>query len=252
MLKLQWMRRLASGLLCAVWIIVMFPAAAVGQSDKSTIGGVGTDQSGAVGLVAKIVLTTEATREAYSETADSQGHYTVTNLSAGEYTLTAEKNGFKKYVSSHNTLAANTTLELNAPLTVGAATKTGTVTATAQTLQTQSAAVQAEITGKQVSDQELNGRNPLYMGSLVTGMRSGSTLGDFNFAVGGGNPFQINGSRPQDTMVTFDGAPAVRTRGNGAIIGVASVDATEEMQVINTDYQAEYRSEEHTSELQSL
>ena len=78
------------------------------------------------------------------------------------------------------------------------------------------------------------------MGSLVPGLRSGSTLGDFNFAIGGGNPFQINGSRVQDTLVTFDGAPAVRTRGSGAIIGVASVDATEEMQVINTDYQAEY------------
>ena len=240
MLKLHWMRRLVTGLLCAVWIIVMVPAAAFGQSDKSTIGGFVTDQSGAVVPNAKIVLTNEATRESYTVTTDSQGRYTVTNLSAGEYALTAEKNGFKKYVSSHNTLAANTTLALDAPLTVGAATEQVTVTATAQTLQTQSAAVQAEITGKQVSDQELNGRNPLYMGSLVPGMRTGSTLGDFNFAVGGGNPFQVNGARPQDTMVFFDGAPAVRTRGNGAIIGVASVDATQEMQVITSDYQAEY------------
>jgi hypothetical protein len=240
MSKFQWLRRLAFGLFCAVWIIVMFPTAGFGQSDKSTIGGFVTDQSGAVVPSAKIVLTNEATRESYPATTDLQGHYTVTNLSAGEYTLTAEAKGFKKYVSSHNTLAANTTLSLNAPLTVGAATEQVTVTATAQTLQTQSAAVQAEITGKQVSDQELNGRNPLYMGSLVPGMRTGSTLGDFNFAVGGGNPFQVNGARTQDTMVYFDGAPAVRTRGNGAIIGVASVDATQEMQVITSDYQAEY------------
>jgi len=240
MLKVQWMRGLASGLLCALCIIVTFTAGAFGQSDKSTIGGFVTDQSGAVVANAKILLTNEATRESYTATTDSQGHYTVTNLTAGEYTLTAEISGFKKYVSSHNTLAANTTLSLNAPLSVGAATEQVTVTATAQTLQTQSAAVQAEITGKQVSDQELNGRNPLYMGSLVPGMRTGSTLGDFNFAVGGGNPFQVNGARTQDTMVFFDGAPAVRTRGNGAIIGVASVDATQEMQVITTDYQAEY------------
>ena len=240
MLKVQWMRGLASGLLCALCIIVTFTAGAFGQSDKSTIGGFVTDQSGAVVANAKILLTNEATRESYTATTDSQGHYTVTNLTAGEYTLTAEISGFKKYVSSHNTLAANTTLSLNAPLSVGAATEQVTVTATAQTLQTQSAAVQAEITGKQVSDQELNGRNPLYMGSLVPGMRTGSTLGDFNFAVGGGNPFQVNGARTQDTMVFFDGAPAVRTRGNGAIIGVASVDATQEMQVIASDYQAEY------------
>jgi hypothetical protein len=226
--------------LCAVWIIVLFSAGAFAQSDKGTIGGFIKDTSGAVVPNAKVVLTNEATGEAYQASTDSQGHYTVTNLTAGDYTLTAEVKGFKKYVSTHNTLGANTTLSLDAPLTIGAMTEEVTVSATAEVLQTESGAVQAEITGKQVSDQELNGRNPLYMGSLVPGLRSGSTLGDFNFAIGGGNPFQINGSRVQDTLVTFDGAPAVRTRGSGAIIGVASVDATEEMQVINTDYQAEY------------
>ena len=236
MLKRQWM----SILLCAVCIMVLFSAGAFAQSDKGTIGGFIKDASGAVVPGARVVLTNEATGEAYQATADTQGHYTVTNLTAGDYSLTAEVKGFKKYVSSHNTLGANTTLDLDAPMTIGAMTEEVTVSATAEVLQTESAAVQAEITGKQVSDQELNGRNPLYMGSLVPGLRSGSTLGDFNFAVGGGNPFQINGSRVQDTMVTFDGAPAVRTRGNGAIIGVASVDATQEMQVITTDYQAEY------------
>src|SRR5579872_5748050 len=119
MLKFQWLRRLAFGLLCAVWIIVMFPTAAFGQSDKSSIGGFVTDQSGAVVSNAKITLTNEATRESYPATTDSQGHYTVTNLTAGEYTLTVEASGFKKYVSSHNTLAANTTLALGAPLTIG-------------------------------------------------------------------------------------------------------------------------------------
>ncbi len=240
MLKRQWMRRLLTSLVCAVSITVLSSAGAFAQSDKGTIGGFIKDSSGAVVPGARIVLTNEATGEAHAATADAQGHYTVTNLTAGSYTLTAEVKGFKKYTSTHNTLGANTTLDLDAPLTIGAMTEEVTVSATAEVLQTESAAVQAEITGKQVSDQELNGRNPLYMGSLVPGLRSGSTLGDFNFGVGGGTPFQINGSRAQDTLVTFDGAPAVRTRGSGAIIGVASVDATEEMQVITTDYQAEY------------
>jgi hypothetical protein len=240
MLKHQWMQRLVSSLFGAVCVLVLFSAGAFAQSDKGTIGGFVKDTSGAVVPGAKILLANEATGESYQATTDSQGHYTVTNLTAGDYTLTAEVKGFKKYVSYHNTLGANTALDLDAPLSVGAMTEEVTVSATAQVLQTESAAVQSEITGKQVSDQELNGRNPLYMGSLVPGLRSSATLGDFNFAVGGGNPFQINGSRVQDTMVFFDGAPAVRTRGNGAIVGVASVDATEEMQVIATDYQAEY------------
>ncbi len=240
MLNGQRMRRLVSSLFCAVWITVLFTAGAVAQSDNGTIGGFIKDATGAAVPGATVLLVNEATGESHPATADAQGHYTITNLRAGDYSLTAEVKGFKKYVSSHNTLGANTTLSLDAPLSIGEITQEVDVSATAEVLQTESAAVQAEITGKQISDQELNGRNPLYMGALVPGLRSSSTLGDFNFAIGGGVPFQINGSRVQDTLVTFDGAPAVRTRGSGAIIGVASVDATEEMQVINTDYQAEY------------
>ena len=43
-----------------------------------------------------------------------------------------------------------------------------------------------------------------------------------------------------DTLVTVDGAPAMRTRANGAVIGVGDVDATQEIQVLTADYAAEY------------
>src|ERR1035438_10201485 len=104
MLKRQWM----SSFLCAVCIMVMFSAGAFAQSDKGTIGGFVKDASGAVVPGATVVLTNEATGEAHQATSDSQGRYTVTNLTAGSYTLSAEVKGFKKYVTNHNTLGANT------------------------------------------------------------------------------------------------------------------------------------------------
>jgi hypothetical protein len=226
---------------CAVLsILVLFSAAALAQSDVGTIGGFIRDQSGAVVPGANVTVVNEGTGEAHTAISDSAGHYTVTNLSPASYSMTAEANGFKKFTSTHNKLNASTTLSLDGALAIGSTSQTVEVTATASVLQTESGAVQSEVTGRQISDQELNGRNPLYMGSLNPGLHSSSTLGDFNFSVGGGVPFQINGARTQDTLVTFDGAPAVRTRGSGAIIGVASVDATEEMQVLTADYQAEY------------
>ncbi len=123
---------------------------------------------------------------------------------------------------------------------MGAATEVVEVSATAAVLQTDSSAVQDEVSGQQVSMQELNGRNPIYIAQLIPGMISGSTMGDFNFSTGAGNPFYVNGARQQDTLVTIDGAPALRTRANGAVIGVANVDATEEVQVLTADYAAEY------------
>jgi hypothetical protein len=74
---------------------------------------------------------------------------------------------------------------------------------------------------------------------LVPGVRSGTTLGDFTFSLTNGG-YAINGARSQDTTITFDGAPAVRTRANGTSIGVADVDSTEEMQVLTGSYDAEY------------
>src|ERR1700685_2194569 len=221
----------------------VFSIAAFAQSDVGAITGFVRDPSGAVIPSAKVTITNEGTHEEHTVTTDAQGHYTVPNLLPAEYTMKAEVGGFKKFESTHNKLDASTTLSLDATLTVGQPTETVEVSATAEVLQTESGAVQAEVTGRQVQDQELNGRNPIYMAQLLPGVRSGTqastTLGDFNFSLSNGG-YEINGARSQDTIITMDGAPAVRTRANGTGIGVPNVDATEEIQVLTADYAAEY------------
>jgi hypothetical protein len=238
------MRNWKSGKALRVWFAtvscLVFAGLAIAQSDVGTITGFVRDPTGAVVPNAKVTLKSEATGLTRTVTTDAQGHYSVPDLPPDYYTLTASAPGFKEFTSTHNKLVANTTLSLDANLQVGAATERIEVTATASPIQTQSGAVQSEVSGTQVQNQELNGRNPVYMAQLLPGVRGGGTLGDFNGLEGGGNPFQINGARTQDTMVTFDGARAVRTRANGSIIGVAPVDAVSEIHVLAANYQAEY------------
>ena len=218
----------------------LIAACVLAQSDLGSIVGFAKDPSGAVIPKAKVIVTSEGTGEARSTETNESGYYVVTNLPPGVYTVTAEAQGFKKFVSGQNRLQPNSTLSVDVSLTLGKTTETVEVTGAAAALQTESAAVQNEVTGTQVQDQELNGRNPVYMVQFLPGVRGSSSLGDLNFGSTGGQSWQINGARTWDTLITFDGAPAVRTRANGAVIGVADVDSTQEIQVMTADYAAEY------------
>ena len=230
--------RLCAALALAVSILFSLPASA--QNDVGSIVGFVADQSGAAVPGATVTITNEGTGEKRTVTTDAQGHYAVPNLAPTSYTMTAEAKGFQKFESTHNTLASNSTISIGASLTLGEATQTVEVTATAALLQTQSAAVQSEITGQQIQKQELNGRNPIYMTQLLPGSVSSATLGDFNFTFNSGDSFNINGARTQDTLYTIDGAPAVRTRDDGEIIAGVKPDAVQEMQVLTAAYSAEY------------
>ena len=84
----------------------------------------------------------------------------------------------------------------------------------------------------------MNGRNPVGLASLVPGARGGNLSGlSFNFTQG---PSNFNGSRNPENLITYDGAPATRTRSNGTSLGAADVDSTQEVQILTAAYAAEY------------
>ena len=221
-------------------VVFLFSSSSYAQSDYGSITGFAKDPSGAVVPNAKVTVKNEGTGEERSSLTNESGYFVVPNLQPSYYTVTAEVSGFKKFVSSHNKLNPNSALSIDASLTIGSSTESVEVSASNEALQTESGAVQNGVTSQQVDYQELNGRNPIYIAQLLPGVRGSSTLGDFNFASTGGMSWQINGARTWDSLVTFDGAPAVRTRSNGAVIGVADVDTTQEIQVMTADYAAEY------------
>ena len=226
-----------------VWVAVtvavclFFSAVAFAQSDLGRISGFIKDPSGAVVPNANITVKSNSGVQREATTNDS-GYYTITNVPPGVYTMTAEAHGFQKFQSTGNKLDPSSNLVIDATLAVGAETQTVEVSAAAAQLQTESASVQRDVTRDQIDALELNGRNPIFMANLVPGTRGG-TLASLNFQLSQG-PNNINGARTPESLITFDGAPAVRTRSNGTSIGAADVDSTQEIQILTADYAAEY------------
>ena len=223
--------------LSAFFAILLAPRSLRAQSDLGKISGFVKDPSGATVPNAKVTVRNNTGVERQVTTNES-GYFVITNVPAGLYTMTVEAAGFQKYQTTNNKLDPAADLVIDASLTVGSASQTVEVTGSAVQLQTESASVQKLVTREQIDSLELNGRNPIWLAALVPGAR-GTTLANLNFGFTQG-PANFNGSRNPENLITFDGAPATRTRSNGTSLGAADVDSTQEVQILTTDYAPEY------------
>ncbi len=224
----------------AVAALVLFAFAISGfaQSDNASISGVVKDPSGAVISNAKVTLTAEDTSFERRTTTNSSGFYTVTNIAPGYYTVAVEAAGFKKTSSSRNKLDAGVPIAVNMELSVGQLTESVTVEASSAQINTESSTVGKTVEQAQIQNLTLNGRNPLFSALLRPGVRGGALSG-FSFGLSSGG-FTINGGRSNDSLITVDGAVAIRTRTNGTSIGTADADTVQEVQILAANYSAEY------------
>src|SRR5437016_10883869 len=231
------MMNASSKFVLAVCFALLVSPGLFAQSDLGKISGFIKDPSGATIANAKVTVRNNTGVERQTTTNDS-GYYVVTNVPPGFYTMVAEATGFQKYETTNNKLDPSADLVIDATLTVGSASQTVEVSASAVQLQTESAAVQKLVTRAQIGLLEVNGRNPIGLAALMPGARSG-TLANLTFAFSQG-PANFNGSRNPENLITYDGAPATRTRSNGTSLGAADVDSTQEVEILGTNYPAEY------------
>jgi hypothetical protein len=211
---------------------------ALAQSDTSSISGTVTDSSGAVVPNATVTVRNDSTNAARTVKTNSVGAYTITNLSTGGYTVSVEAQGFQTAVQQGVHLDPSIGARADVALKSGNTSTTVTVQANANRLQTESAAVGQLVTAEQVKSIQLNGRNPLYLSQMEPGVTRNAPMSSFNFSLD--NTLYVNGSRSEENLLAWDGAPMVRTRSNNNSVGVADVDSTSQVQVLTTGYQAEY------------
>jgi hypothetical protein len=233
-------RRGSKGIALLLTLVVCLGASisAIAQSDNAQISGFVKDSAGAVVAGAKVVAKSQAKSVERSATTNDQGYYIIPNLPPDVYTITVEQTGFKRLTVADKKVDPNIAATVDFSLDVGQVTEVVSVVAQSNTVQSESATVGKLVEGAQIQLLQLNGRNPLFLALLKPGV-SGGALGGFSFGLTSGG-LNINGSRTQDNLITLDGAVGIRTRSNGTSIGVADVDATQEVQILTATYGSEY------------
>lgn len=235
--KLSYCRLLLLLFVCAA---VTRPALFMGQSDNSSIAGVITDPSGALVSNASVTVISEQTSVEHQTVSNGSGYYTIAGLAPGKYTVKVTASGFKDATITNNNLDPSVPATVNVTLSVGQATQQVTVTAGESALQADSSTLGRVISSNQAQNIPLNGRNPLYLALTKAGITSAtSTPSSFNFSTGLG-ALNINGGRERSNLITYDGAVAVRVRASGDSIGTPDLDAVQEVQILSTNYPAEY------------
>jgi hypothetical protein len=178
------------------------------QEFRSTLSGLVTDPQGAAVSGAKVRLRETATNTGYEATSAVDGAFTLPFVPPGDYELSAEASGFKKYVQAGIRIGTNQRLSQNITLSLGAITESITVSADVSQLNTSSASVGQVISTAQLDSMPMNGRTPLSLAQLAFGVVPASDPRFTRpFDNAGPSGFSMGGGQGQSNEILLDGAP---------------------------------------------
>src|SRR5713101_1667968 len=233
----------ASLLLCAMLAVLVLPLASRAQ-DTGYISGTVTDKSGAAIAGADVVITNTAGSLTRTTTTNSDGAYVIAGLPGASYNIVVTAKGFQKYSATKVVLDVAQKIRVDVQLIVGAVTEVVEVTGeSVAQVETQSSELSSTITGKQVNELELNGRQFTQLAALSPGVSNqtfGAT-GTDDGVVGVTNiQFSINGGRFEYNNWELDGGDNMDNGSNATLNVYPNLEAIAEFKVLTSNYGAQY------------
>ena len=235
----------------AITTAFLFCASSAWAQATTSLRGAVTDPSNAAIPNATVRLTNIDTNLQRTTTTDQQGSYVFAEVVPGHYVLDVSATGFASFEQKGFQLLVNLPATINVHMKVGAATTTVEVTGAAPLLNTTDASQGNVLSGNEISQMPLYGRNVASLLSLQPGVVFTSNRTDLatNDTRGGA----VNGARSDQNNVTLDGVD-VNDQSGGALTNPSqsafstvvpvTVASVQEFRVSTSDYNAdEGRSE---------
>src|SRR6266849_19107 len=167
------------------------------------------DAQGAIIPGVRVTLQHVRTNQTRAAVTNQAGEYSFPLLPVGEYRISVEQPGFKKYQETGILLQVNDNVKIDVRLEVGEVSTEVQVEAAATVVETANATIKEVVDSRRVADLPLNGRNLADLTLLVTGVQpSDSPSGDAGlqaYSAPGVKALSVNGSRQNNLKYTLDG-----------------------------------------------
>jgi len=217
-------------------LLLSFCVVAFSQGTTSRMTGTVHDANGAAVGGARVTLTNEGTSISFTTETSESGAYAFDLVQVGKYSVTIEKQGFKKFLSQGNSINVNLPSTINAVLETGGVAETVTVQAAGEQVQT---ATSGNL-GSTIDHQTLEalpivgtrGRNPLDLLNFQPGVVIGGNTG---------GAVNVNGSRDRAFNFTLDGIDINESTAGGSNFTPLrpNPDSVQEFQVVTSNFTAE-------------
>ena len=219
----------------------LFTASQSSAQDTGYISGTVTDKSGAAIANATVVISNASGSSTQTTTTNADGAYVVAGLPGGTYNLTVTATGFQKYTANGVVLNVASKIRVDIPLTVGSVSEEVVVIGeSAAQVETTSAALGTTVTGKQISNLELNGRNFTQLVTLTPGVVNATNQDEGTVGINGNVQYSINGGRTEYNNWELDGGDNMDNGSNATLNVYPNVEAIAEFKVLTSNYGAQY------------
>jgi len=231
---MRW-RRL---LLVVPLLLVAMPCFA--QRTTATLRGTVLDPTGGVIPGATVTAKNLVTGFTRTVTTNTDGIYVFSELPVGTYTASAELSGFKTLTKSGIELNVADVRVSDFRLETGAISEVVNVVADTLVIKTSGGEVAGLVTGRQVRELPLNGRNFLQLATLMPGVSAPDGLNMKDKGLMSGSDLSVSGAASTANLWTVDGANNNDVGSNRTILVYPSVDAIDEFKIHRNSYGAEF------------
>jgi hypothetical protein len=221
-------------------VFVFFPGIVLAQ-DTASLTGTIRDPSGAVVSGANITVKNLANGLAREFKTNSAGEYLAAALAPGRYDLTVIAPGFQQYQAQNVMLRVAQNARIDVTLQVGSVASQVTVQGEGLAqVNLESSEMAGTITGKELTELQLNGRKFTQLVTLVPGVSNQTGQDEGTVGPQGNVNYSINGGRVENNNWEIDGGDDMDNGSNETLNVYPSIEAIDEVRVLTSNYGAQY------------